>query len=1230
MAKKIKFSSAPNKKKKINYDDLLEDFSPIKVGKIFPTNADKPPVTLESFRPKKNTCLDYNLSETYLRWQVGDTKIRASRIRADYVPAPPGYFSDKPKYGSTYFSGRPPVWKFLDEIEKEKIEKRQLKNKAKFAEYLKKSNAGDRYMHRLITSWAGPVWFQELSPTQKRTVDRLQECILKDLKRKTIQNVKENMVELGIYFPPKNKALKMALDYCCGNDVEFLLILYQVSNPKRTNYSINDRLLLSAVVHLTIEETLRECHIRMPSPPRKESSACKSLQCKGVKHPKKNYCATSRPRKVEYESPYLIPYTFKPDPPKFSGKYENTYVQYPKSEYFSYLDELREEMRNSESVIQIDISEINDPIEQEFIKEMQEAEKMYNKLPHKSWKCLLRPSIKIRCMDFINRPGAIRKVDLPPLCAVEILPRCTCLDKESTDSECCTDFFKCECNRDTRNKCICKEYAKNYLKYSCKRCQFLQKESSNNIVGGMVEYEGNAVPIIQGIFKEKECDCLQRFKTQLEAVSTGNKMSCNAEKFTIGGVAFTKSGPAYIINSKFTNQNIADQIVDQKEESAKKDVCTCNLPKGGLSEKCFMDDFVKKDEDEEVEEKQSIIMPWETAKCTCSKGLKDFMDEQCTCPDCLENTRPRNATYVVSGVSSIMNNEGELENIINISGVRQERCNCLHNFKDKIKKLEEYRQRTKARLQMKTRENKYSIGGVAMGQSGPVYNIQGVTQPITCTCLEDHNKAEEEAKKRMPQIPNMGRIKYGISGVAVKEEKNFYNISHTLPIKPCSCEKLFDNYESEHTDCIKSYQDYLKTTEEQIKSQQEEIYESDESMDASKGTDPEEILDDTGYEENIEEEEDHHDIPNYTACFCAPPRLGNQEISPCQKKNENMYETKIGCKVELNYRSPKKHQNRVQENVDSSRCQSTALKSMCCSCQQSEEATFAMYDQQENQNGCRCQESDATGKCECQKNKENEKRSSCQNEIEEVIVDHHYEDIDCDKDNEEENDFNLTESGAEEEEEEAYENCEMDEEIQYDTNEEFQDTDYKRFFIMKKIPCKKKDQIEILKKLLKSLELDGYPLAKLPQCYKLPIFQLWMYLRCGKSWKQHERRRLNGVSKKCLTHTSRCYPKISIPRLNISPKLLDKLNWNHFEFIRNMTTKLEFNFRRQIKYERINSAREYFPILFDYWFPFWTFRDCYFAYMPAKENDIYVGNFKRNQTSIIKYRDMSCFTYNKQ
>lgn len=82
---------------------------------------------------------------------------------------------------------------------------------------------------------AGPDWYQELSPKQLSTVDNLRDCILKDLSEKDIIHTKENIASLGLVLRPNQNHIKVALRFCCTCPVEFLLILYQVTNPKSIN-----------------------------------------------------------------------------------------------------------------------------------------------------------------------------------------------------------------------------------------------------------------------------------------------------------------------------------------------------------------------------------------------------------------------------------------------------------------------------------------------------------------------------------------------------------------------------------------------------------------------------------------------------------------------------------------------------------------------------------------------------------------------------------------------------------------------------------------------------------------------------------------------------------------------------------------------------------------------------------------------------------------------------------
>lgn len=76
----------------------------------------------------------------------------------------------------------------------------------------------------------GPDWFQELSPKQLKTIDNLKNCIVKDVKLKTICHTEANMAELGLVLRPNPRHIKIALKKCCECPVEFLLILYQLMN----------------------------------------------------------------------------------------------------------------------------------------------------------------------------------------------------------------------------------------------------------------------------------------------------------------------------------------------------------------------------------------------------------------------------------------------------------------------------------------------------------------------------------------------------------------------------------------------------------------------------------------------------------------------------------------------------------------------------------------------------------------------------------------------------------------------------------------------------------------------------------------------------------------------------------------------------------------------------------------------------------------------------------------
>lgn len=90
-------------------------------------------------------------------------------------------------------------------------------------------------------------------------------------------------------------------------------------------YSLNDKILLSAVVHLTIRDTLKELHLRIPSPERQEPKVVKK-KAKKIKIDKRL-------------SPYIRPFPFLKKVTK-NYIYKNRHKEFAQSRYFNYIEEM--------------------------------------------------------------------------------------------------------------------------------------------------------------------------------------------------------------------------------------------------------------------------------------------------------------------------------------------------------------------------------------------------------------------------------------------------------------------------------------------------------------------------------------------------------------------------------------------------------------------------------------------------------------------------------------------------------------------------------------------------------------------------------------------------------------------------------------------------------------------------------------------------------------------------
>lgn len=155
---------------------------------------------------------------------------------------------------------------------------------------------------------------------------------------------------------------------------------------------------------------------------------------------------------------------------------------------------------------------------------------------------------------------------------------------------------------------------------------------------------------------------------------------------------------------------------------------------------------------------------------------------------------------------------------------------------------------------------------------------------------------------------------------------------------------------------------------------------------------------------------------------------------------------------------------------------------------------------------------------------------------------------------------------------------------------------------------------------------DGYPLAKLPDCHKLPHFKLWLQLRSGKSWSLEEKCNMSSsfnilqcvqhccffadefikkFNKPYWNHTNNCFGRVSAGLVDIDPKMHRNFSYANVKAVKRMVATKRGYFYRVLKQSSINDGREFIPTMNIYEFPFSTFRDCLFAYVPPKEEAVF-------------------------
>lgn len=175
-----------------------------------------------------------------------------------------------------------------------------------------------------------------------------------------------------------------------------------------------------------------------------------------------------------------------------------------------------------------------------------------------------------------------------------------------------------------------------------------------------------------------------------------------------------------------------------------------------------------------------------------------------------------------------------------------------------------------------------------------------------------------------------------------------------------------------------------------------------------------------------------------------------------------------------------------------------------------------------------------------------------------------------------------------------------------DEKEEDEEVELKRFIILDKFPKTRKAQYKTLQRALKTMADDGYPLAKLPNCHELPHFKLWLQLRSGKSWSLEDKDHfITKYNIPLWNHTARCFGKVSTGLVDIDSKTFKNYTYAQAKEVRGMVSEKLGRFYRAIRQTAINDAREFIPTMNIYEFPSSSFRDCLFAYLPTKEEDVF-------------------------
>lgn len=999
-------------------------------------------------------------------------------------------------------------------------------------------------LHAKIIDMVGPKWFQELSPNQIKCIEQLEISMKKDLKQQTTSNTVEIIDYLGLNPRPNERKFRSALKQSAGSPVEFLLALYYQIRKNETTYTINDRLLLSSVVHLTMTNTLREMHIRSPSPP---------------PSPKPQPPVERTPKsKTYYESPYLIPFNFQPEPKKFTGIYKNKHLQYPESDYFNYIPQLKSDMFLG-NVFE-DNPESWKLEEREIIEEMLIAQQLYNRfcentvklklLKASTWKDYsLFESPQMQYDDFCEIEEEFEENDStkPKLnnifedeSSLDLVPSISISSNSKNNLE-ELKFAQLPCNSN------CKMQLESLLTGKCPNWEQIKRKQFNcTINSGVVIRQDEKIPIIQGI-KDNSCSCIENYKRTIADYEYKNeiKRQQNVLKtsalatYCINGVCVTKNGPIYVTNAikpKFQLNQLENSLNQVKTMQN-------NMLEYEINKKIYYEEENELKTRLELikarRERLEKILPGKCLannkkECDCVETYLNHLnlvEHNTRLQEAVNYIKTQKVKFTIGGVTYRSNSPVFIINGVSPIVNKRKYNECikyLEEFKDMLLKkepdfkyegektcpecigiVEQYlnqmtkttviklperpktpqevfepickcKEETEKKLEdlckcSAFQANKHPTlikSGIKLTQSGTEINILDRVYDKACTCLPEYKdkmgKFELYKKRIEARLKLMNeKEKFVISGVCQTPKGPVYNISNVLTPGYCCCSEFADEEEARerHRQAMPKapIQDGVKFSICGVRETPEgNVY----------------ILDNAIQQDAcicmrlFEQFQNEHSF-----CTKTYKRFEENLKQSLQKYYSEAENEKMQTKEEDNVKEPKE----IVLSTSSSRISS-------CNCH------VPLSKHENSKDSCTCDEN-FTEVTDVLNN-------SPKNNEDSVVSVKNMEDLSSEKE--------PVKSLKSEKVTESLISIKSKSELIDEQNEATKSftlgsTNLKRYLILRKFPCKKKKQMAILKKLLNSLAEDGYPLAKLPDSYKLPHFKLWLDLRCGKFWTQADR-----------------------------------------------------------------------------------------------------------------------------